>query len=97
MVTITLKLTPGWLVLEITDNGQGFDYHCYDKSIDKTNKAHQGIGLRNMKERLGFYQGELTVNSKSVGTTVLARIPQYQLRYNASNASENSIEGEKHD
>lgn len=96
-VTITLKLIPGWLVLEIIDNGQGFDYPRYDKSLDKTNNARQGIGLRNMKERLSFYHGELTVNSKSIGTKVLARIPQYQLRYNASNASENAIEGEQHD
>ena len=91
-VILTLKLTPGWLVLEIIDNGNGFDYQCYDK--DKKNKAYQGIGLRNMKERLSFYQGDLTVNSESSGTTVLARIPQFQLRYNASNASENLSEGE---
>jgi two-component system NarL family sensor kinase len=100
-VTLTLKLTPGWLVLEIIDNGQGFDYQNYDKSSDKNNdkktKAHQGIGLRNIKERLNFYQGNLTVKSEKSGTTVLARIPQSQLRYNASNASENSHEGEEHD
>lgn len=95
-VTITLKLTPGWLVLEIIDNGQGFDYQRYDKSRKKT-KVHQGIGLRNMKERLSFYLGDLTVNSKNDGTAVIARIPQSQLRYNASNASENSNEGEKYD
>lgn len=96
-VSITLKLTPGWLVLEIRDNGQGFDYQDYDKSSDKRNdkknKSRQGIGLRNMKERLSFYQGDLTVSSKDTGTTVLARIPQAQLRYNASNASEHSNEG----
>lgn len=95
-VTITLKLIPGWLVLEIIDNGQGFDYQRYDKSSKKT-KVHQGIGLRNMKERLSFYLGDLTVNSKNNGTAVIARIPQSQLRYNASNASENSNEGEKYD
>ncbi|MBL4765763.1 MAG: cache domain-containing protein [Colwellia sp.] len=82
-VALTLKLTPGWLVLEIIDNGQGFDYHRYDKNGDKKTKAHQGIGLRNIKERLSFYQGNLTVNSENEGTTVLARIPQSQLRYNA--------------
>jgi len=96
-VVLTLKLIPGWMVLEIIDDGQGFDYQCYDKSNDKQNKARQGIGLRNMKERLSFYHGNLTVNSKSNGTRVLARIPQSQLRYNASNASETSNEGEGHD
>tara|TARA_R110001592_G_scaffold206408_4_gene457139 strand:+ start:89 stop:1507 length:1419 start_codon:yes stop_codon:yes gene_type:complete len=93
-VSITLKLTPGWLVLEIIDNGQGFDYQSYDKTSDKKTKVHQGIGLRNMKERLSFYQGDLIVNSKHNGTTVRARIPQSQLHFNASNASENSIKGE---
>ncbi len=96
-VTLILKLTPGWLVLEIIDNGQGFDYQRYDKVSDKKTKAHQGIGLRNIKERLYFYQGNLTVNSDDNGTTVLARIPQSQLRYNASHASENLNEGEKYD
>jgi two-component system NarL family sensor kinase len=96
-VILTLKLTPNWLVLEIKDNGQGFDYQSYDKVSNKKTKVHQGIGLRNMKERLSFYQGDLTVSSKNIGTTVLARIPQSQLRYNASNASENSTEGEEHD
>jgi two-component system NarL family sensor kinase len=96
-VTITLKLTPGWLVLEIIDNGQGFDYQSDDKRSNKKTKAHQGIGLRNIEERLSFYQGNLTVNSDNKGTTVLARIPQSQLRYNASNTSENKNEGEDHD
>jgi two-component system NarL family sensor kinase len=96
-VTLTLKLTPGWLVLEIIDNGQGFDYQHYDKSSDKKTKTHQGIGLRNIKERLSFYQGNLTVSSENSGTTVLARIPQSQLRYNASNASENQNKEEGHD
>ena len=96
-VSLTLKLKPGWLVLEIIDNGQGFDYQGYDKSNDKKTKAHQGIGLRNIKERLSFYQGDLTVTSENIGTTVFARIPQSQLRYNASNASENFNDGEEHD
>ncbi len=90
-VTITLKLIPNWLALEIIDDGQGFDYQRYDRNADKDKKTkvHQGIGLRNMKERLNFYQGDLTVKSEHKGTRVLARIPQSQLRFNASNASEN--------
>jgi two-component system NarL family sensor kinase len=88
-VTITLKLMPNWLVLEIIDDGQGFDYQRYDTNRGKKTKVHQGIGLRNMKERLSFYQGDLTVKSEQNGTKVLARIPQSQLRFNASNASEN--------
>jgi two-component system NarL family sensor kinase len=89
-VTLTLKLIPGWLVLEIIDNGQGFDYQHYDKVSDNKAHARQGIGLRNIKERLSFYQGDLLVNSENTGTKILARIPQSQLRYIASNVSENS-------
>jgi two-component system NarL family sensor kinase len=100
-VNITLKLLPGWLVLEIIDNGQGFDYQDYDKisdkKMDKQTKVHQGIGLRNMKERLKFYHGNLIVNSEKSGTTVIARIPQAQLRYIANNASEKPIKGDEHD
>lgn len=104
-VTITLKLTPGWLVLEIIDNGQGFNCQDYDqplavtadKVFDNKTQVHQGIGLRNMQERLNFYQGDLIVKSEECGTTVVARIPQGQLRYIENNASENPIRGEKND
>ncbi len=84
-VNMSIKLVPGWLVMEISDNGHGFDYQGYDKS--KKNTAHQGIGLRNMKERLSFYQGDLKIKTDKTGTTICARIPQSQLRYNDSNAS----------
>jgi two-component system NarL family sensor kinase len=96
-VSMSIKLVSGWLVMEIADNGRGFDYQNYDNSDDKKTSAYQGIGLRNMKERLGFYQGDLNVKTDSTGTTICARIPQTELRYNASNASESSIEGEGHD
>lgn len=100
-VTITLKLTPGWLALEIIDNGQGFNYQYYDDPLDKKPnkkaKTSQGIGLRNMKERLNFYQGDLIVKSIESGTTVIARIPQTQLRYIENNASENPLKGKKYD
>ena len=87
-IVLTLKLIPGWLVLKITDNGRGFDYQQYDCLENNKMAAYQGIGLRNMKERLSFYQGDLQVHSKKTGTTICARIPQAQLRYNASTASE---------
>jgi len=96
-VSMSIKLIPGWLVMEIADNGRGFDYQNYDNSNDKKNSVYQGIGLRNMKERLSFYQGDLNVQTDKTGTTICARIPQSQLRYNASNASESSTEGEAHD
>ncbi len=96
-VTMTLKLVPGWLELEVTDDGNGFDYQSYDKDNNKKTRITQGIGLRNMKERLSFYQGDLYISSDKKGTTICARIPQSQLRYNASNTSEKITKGKNHD
>ena len=95
-VRMSIQLISGWLVLEISDNGRGFDYQDYDHNNNKTS-VYQGIGLRNMKERLSFYQGDLQVHTGKKGTTIYARIPQSQLRYNASTASESVLEGENHD
>jgi signal transduction histidine kinase len=36
-----------------------------------------------MKERLHFYNGEFDIKSSKKGTTILACIPQSELRYNA--------------
>ncbi|KGK00589.1 cache domain-containing protein [Thalassotalea sp. ND16A] len=79
LVSISLKLIKDWLVLEITDDGQGFDF----ASVKKSNKCYEGIGLRNIKERLQFYDGRLEVTSRQGKTSIIARIPQSRLRYNA--------------
>jgi len=77
-VNISLRLIKGWLILEISDNGQGFDLRVKDR-------PNEGIGLRNMKERLKFYHGKFKISSDDNGTTILASIPQSELRYNADN------------
>lgn len=96
-VVLSLKLSPGWLELEISDNGHGFNYQEYDRSDNHKKIPYHGIGLRNIKERLNFYQGNLKVSSGKTGTTICARIPQAQLRYNANNGSEKVTEGEEND
>ncbi len=79
-VLISLGLSPGWLTLEIHDDGLGFNYECYEKKSTPL----EGIGLRNMKERVNFYNGELKVESTiGKGVTLMARIPQSELRYRA--------------
>lgn len=93
-VSMTIKLDSGWLVMEVSDNGHGFDLRDYDNQKTST---YQGIGLRNMKERLNFYQGVLTIKTGISGTTICARIPQSQLRYNASTSSEKPTDGEAND
>ncbi|GGI68389.1 cache domain-containing protein [Shewanella gelidii] len=77
-VNISLSLSSGSLTLEIHDDGHGFDYESYEHSA----KPSEGIGLRNMKERLHFYNGQISINSsRTHGTSIIARIPKNQLKY----------------
>ncbi len=77
-VFISLNLTPKWLTLEIHDDGQGFDYEQFERNA----KPSEGIGLRNMKERIQFYKGSLEIHSsRGEGMTLIAKIPQSELKY----------------
>ncbi len=78
-VEVSLFLDNKWLFLKVADNGDGFDF----KEHQNQARANEGIGLRNMKERLHYYNGNFTIKSDKHGTTVLASIPQSELRYNA--------------
>ncbi|MEZ4671071.1 MAG: sensor histidine kinase [Anaerolineae bacterium] len=70
-VTITLSYLPDMLVVDIKDDGRGFDP---DRA--RTRQAdHSGYGLRAMRERLAAVNGRLTVESTSgEGTTIVAEI-----------------------
>ncbi len=58
--------------LLITDDGVGFDV----LRMEGRKNAFQGIGLRNMQERIEFHGGELTVwSSPDKGTVVEAKLP----------------------
>ena len=52
--TIQLKREPDRLELTIQDDGIGFD----------TTKKSNGIGLRNIRNRVGFYNGTVTIDSE---------------------------------
>jgi len=66
-VLVTLKHGRGNVVLEILDDGVGFD----PKKVDRA-----GLGLRNMKERAAQLNGRLQVISKpNVGTRIVATVP----------------------
>lgn len=67
-VSLELAEEDGWLVLTVRDNGIGFD----PGQIAKHPK--QGIGLRNMAERLGAVGGSFSVSSGPEGTAVTARV-----------------------
>ena len=65
-VAIRLESSDGQLLLEITDNGKGFD--------DKHD--HIGNGLHNMQRRGRDVGGELSITTKKgSGTSILFKVP----------------------
>lgn len=64
--SIRLERIPGRLTLTIRDDGIGFN----------TNKNSGGIGLRNIKNRVGFYNGTVQIDSEpGKGCTLTISIP----------------------
>ena len=62
----------GWLTLEVSDGGPGFDVAKADGSQD----VRQPLGLRGMRERVEMLGGTLVVVSSAAGgTTVRAKLP----------------------
>lgn len=77
-----------WLVITITDNGQGMDPAAVERILGPENggeplreQESSGIGLKNVKNRLGLIFGErgvLSIKSEpGLGTTVTIRIPLF--------------------
>jgi signal transduction histidine kinase len=63
---VSLRPSDSGLVLEVDDDGRGFDVDL----------ATSGMGLRNLKERVGSVGGILKVDSTpGEGTTVRATFP----------------------
>lgn len=57
------------LQLIVSDNGVGFDAQRVE--LDR----HRGIGLRNMRERVEYLGGQLTISSRPGNTEVVAAMP----------------------
>jgi signal transduction histidine kinase len=65
-VTIDSRIVDRGTILEICDNGNGFDLE----------RPHAGFGLRNMKERVQCLGGEFHLNSKiGTGTQIKIFVP----------------------
>jgi len=65
-VSIDISLRKNILVLQITDDGKGFE----------NNQLFEGNGLTNMQQRAGALKGILSIQSEvNQGTTVTLRIP----------------------
>lgn len=67
---INLTLDRMGLTLIISDNGQGFN------TKQKNQHYLQGIGLRNLRERIKYHNGEFFISSDSTGSIVTAKIPK---------------------
>ena len=68
-VLLALESRDGGLRLRIEDNGRGFDSEAVARH------PRQGIGLRNMRERLTAIGGTLRVASQARHTAVVADVP----------------------
>lgn len=69
VIGINLHFENSLLVMEITDNGRGFD----------TSSSLTGIGLQNIKKRVTLLHGSLSVNSTpGNGTQIKIEIPLYE-------------------
>jgi len=74
-IDIHINYQPNYLIVEIMDNGKGFDLH---QISDKSNA--KGLGLSNMKKRLTPIQAILTLESEiGKGTHVILSIPRVTL------------------
>ena len=72
-VEIRIQTDAEGLYLIIKDDGRGFLHKHFNKS--------QGIGLRNMRERVEFLEGEFSVDSElGQGTTIEAHFPTLALK-----------------
>ncbi|OLL32283.1 histidine kinase [Burkholderia sp. SRS-W-2-2016] len=66
---LTLELSHDAVTLTIADNGRGFDV------ADAFVGRRDGVGLRNMRERLEALGGTLSLSSQPAHTVVIARVP----------------------
>jgi two-component system NarL family sensor kinase len=71
-IKVTIHHEGQSVVMKIIDNGDGFETNRYIRNRD----PRAGIGLRNMRERMEFHGGGMTVKSEpDDGTTITAYIP----------------------
>ncbi|MFN3739122.1 MAG: HAMP domain-containing protein [Thermodesulfovibrionales bacterium] len=73
---INMKLTEKNIVVEIEDDGDGFDIYSVFTEAAMANRTGRGLGLLGMKERASLIGGRLKIcSSKDAGTRVILKIP----------------------
>jgi two-component system NarL family sensor kinase len=81
LVEISLSVDSSWIILVIQDNGKGFNVDFFSRG-----RTAEGIGLRNMQERIAYHKGVFAITSNKKGTRLVAKVPKTILRY-AANAN----------
>ena len=73
---VSVKLSENEVVLRIRDYGQGIPPDVLDRFRSK--RAHGGVGLAGMRERIHELGGRLDMDSDGNGTQVVASMPRLQ-------------------
>ncbi len=68
-VVIRLSIKDEWLTLTIEDDGVGFDVNYHEKV------PCDGIGLRNLAERVEYHKGTFNIKPAIIGTLITVKIP----------------------
>lgn len=63
------------IVLEVRDEGRGFDVAAVTASENEVGVSGGHFGLRGMRDRVEIMNGSLTIESGAHGTRVVARLP----------------------
>jgi signal transduction histidine kinase len=75
-ITVRLRGAAGQAVLEIADDGRGFDLAAPSPEAGAPSQKAGGLGLHTMRDRVTELGGVLTVDSApGEGTTIRARFP----------------------
>jgi len=70
---ITLKVSPGKVVLAVKDYGKGIPQELAGKS--RTKRGVVGVGLAGMRERVRELGGQLEILPQTPGTLILVTLP----------------------
>ena len=78
---VSVKASNGQVVLQVRDYGKGISPDILDRFRHK--RAHGGVGLAGMRERINELGGRLEMDSDSHGTRVVATLPRLERRSSA--------------
>lgn len=78
---VSVKASNGQVVLQVRDYGKGISPDILD--LFRHKRAHGGVGLAGMRERINELGGRLEMDSDSYGTRVVATLPRLERRSSA--------------